>query len=76
MMLAIENPETGTIRIAMLLDEPPSREYMPGGMGGEPFRRNGPLARALREADMYGYATSKQIWAKDTNCSVAKKGEM
>ena len=56
MMLAIENPETGTIGIAMLLDEPPSREYMPGGMGGEPYRRNGPLVRALREADMYGHA--------------------
>ncbi len=65
MMLALENPSTGGIEIAMLLDEPPSRQYMPGGMGGQPYRPNGPLARAIRDADMSGYAWLTLVYRGD-----------
>ena len=65
MMLAIKNPETGKIGAAMLLDAPPSLEYMPGGMGGEPYRRNGPLVGALRESDTCRHAWLTVVYRGD-----------
>lgn len=65
MLLAVENLDTGSLEIAMLLDEPPSRQYMPGSIGGQPWRRNGPLARAALTADLYGYAWLTIVYHKD-----------
>lgn len=65
MLLAVENPDTGFLEVAMLLDEPPSCQYMSGSIGGQPWRRDGPLARAALTAEAYGYAWLTIVYHKD-----------
>ena len=54
-MLAVENLDTGKLEVAMLLDEPPSRNFMTGAIGGQPWRPNSPLVNALKSARLCGF---------------------
>lgn len=68
MLLALEDPaatDGGGLKIAMLLDEPPSRLYMPGSLGGEPWRAGGPLATAAADAARYARAWLTVVYRDD-----------
>lgn len=65
MMLAVENWETGSLEVAMLLDEAPNRHYSAGAGGQAPWRTDGPLATAARTADLHGYAWLILVFRKD-----------
>ena len=64
-MLAVENWETGSLEVAMLLDEAPSLHYIPGSTTGTPWRRNGPLATAALSSELHGHAWLVIVFHKD-----------
>lgn len=65
-MLVVENWERGFVKgLAMLLHESPSRDFLPGGRVGEPWRAGGALAEAASSADEFGYAWLVIVFQND-----------